>query len=981
MSEDDDGSMWRKMLEKGWNKVAGRKRSRGAIAEASPQASPAEDKSAGLPEAVTEPAAVEPSVAVEPASAEEAPVLVELADAEETLGQEAEESAEAVGDGQDAGAEDAEGAEPLPAGDSEGAEPAPAGDSEGAEPAPAGDFIEIEDGDEDEAMEEEAEEEVEEIAGNDEEMGVVAEEALGGDGDQEPEAGAEEVEAQVEAEVEAGEEADAEAEAGAEAEAEAGAEEVVEVGDEAEVEVASAATPGPSVPAVSKARAKWAPPAVPPSKGVATAKKSAGPNLGASCKAAAVAKSKPSPTAPPGGIARPGTGAAPRGYLFLCNNRTLKECESLRLLGSPMPEMSKMTEGIRPDTNIFLLNFETLLMVGPFAAVGAPQKDIVPHAFGKRFGAQVRVAPMDMEVFEAKLERRIPGGPKTAQEVAELNARLLEGEAKPLGSWGSGEEPPAKRQKMDLSSTDDVVDCDDEGVAGGARGAEFHSAMDDLPDGPQSPGAASSTPNPTPPRAKWGGQVPKALSSMSVPPAKGKSVAVSKLGAGSKGGPAKPSTGPAKALTGPAKPWQPAAGGVGGPAKAWQQAAAGQQAAGGAGGPPKAWQQAAVGQQAAGSAGGPAKAWQQAAGGGHNVAGKAGYVFVCNGGSQRDCEQYRLLGSPATDLEQMKRCIKPDTPIFLFNFETYKMYGPLIASSEPKNNILERAWKGRFPSQLQVSPMNGQLREAKMNQRVSGGPKSPAEVQALMNRLQQGFVNTQSGFNSGARHWNGPKALNDQQHGPKGQPWNGPKNGPKPPPGAPPAAWPQNSGGSAPDQQFGALDKEGRRYDLSRVIVNFANVGATYAEKVLGKKHPERLFDWEGVRKCVKCLTEEHKMKVVGVVFENLWGPDNGQKEKNGIPDDIKRMCDSIEETPRITGRNHKSADDEMTIKCAYRRNCRFMDNDNYRDWLTEMHNEKCRVWLENCQELLQMRYFFDSIGFFDTLDGNIPSGLLAPAA
>ena len=48
-------------------------------------------------------------------------------------------------------------------------------------------------------------------------------------------------------------------------------------------------------------------------------------------------------------------------------------------------------------------------------------------------------------------------------------------------------------------------------------------------------------------------------------------------------------------------------------------------------------------------------------------------------------------------------------------------------------------------------------------------------------------------------------------------------------------------------------------------------------------------------------------------------------KEDWGVPDDIAKMCETIELTPRITGPHHRSADDEMTIQCAYRRNCRFL--------------------------------------------------------
>lgn len=37
--------------------------------------------------------------------------------------------------------------------------------------------------------------------------------------------------------------------------------------------------------------------------------------------------------------------------------------------------------------------------------------------------------------------------------------------------------------------------------------------------------------------------------------------------------------------------------------------------------------------------------------------------------------------------------------------------------------------------------------------------------------------------------------------------------------------------------------------------------------------------------------------------------------------------------------------------------------------------------WLEQCQEFLQMRYFFDSgLGTFNTLDGNLPPKM-PPAA
>merc|ERR1719499_131391 len=198
-----------------------------------------------------------------------------------------------------------------------------------------------------------------------------------------------------------------------------------------------------------------------------------------------------------------------------------------------------------------------------------------------------------------------------------------------------------------------------------------------------------------------------------------------------------------------------------------------------------------------------------------------------------------------------------------------------------------------------------------------------------------------------------------------------------------PGGIPAANNGARKDVQVAGCDKEGRQYDLKTVVVNFCNVGASYAKRVLGKDKNlgHRLFDWEGVRKCVRCLTQDLKLKVVGCIFENYWGPDN-QSSQVPLPNDIRAMCASVQETPSLTGTNHKSADDEMTIKCAYRRNCRFMDNDNYRDWLKEMRDERIRVWLTNSQEMLQMRYFFDTdLGSFDTLDGNVPVGLLAEAS
>ncbi|CAE7470504.1 unnamed protein product [Symbiodinium natans] len=209
-----------------------------------------------------------------------------------------------------------------------------------------------------------------------------------------------------------------------------------------------------------------------------------------------------------------------------------------------------------------------------------------------------------------------------------------------------------------------------------------------------------------------------------------------------------------------------------------------------------------------------------------------------------------------------------------------------------------------------------------------------------------------------------------------------PNNQPHQPAGPPPATLgprPHLSMASPRSQVPEPVDNEGRPFDLERVVVNFANVGATYGVRVLKRdKQTSYLFDYEGVRRCVRHLTQKCKLRVIGVIFENFNGDENGRQVYQ-VPADISAMCESIELTPRLLGQRHKSADDEMTIKCAYRRNCRFLDNDNYQDWRNYLADEAVRTWLLHCQEFLQMKFYFDSgLGDFDILEGNIPAAWLA---
>jgi len=167
-------------------------------------------------------------------------------------------------------------------------------------------------------------------------------------------------------------------------------------------------------------------------------------------------------------------------------------------------------------------------------------------------------------------------------------------------------------------------------------------------------------------------------------------------------------------------------------------------------------------------------------------------------------------------------------------------------------------------------------------------------------------------------------------------------------------------------------DVEGRQYALDYVVVNFADVGARYGEQMLSdtaksvqRGTVDRSFHWQGVRTCLQYLTGVASLKVIGVMPQTpVWydGPMNAVYFVSGIPQDIRELCEHIEETPRIvTGASFKTQE-EMTIKLAYRRNCRILDSSDYSSWVHERHlrEKNIRYWLHRAQEVLHMHYRFN---------------------
>jgi hypothetical protein len=172
---------------------------------------------------------------------------------------------------------------------------------------------------------------------------------------------------------------------------------------------------------------------------------------------------------------------------------------------------------------------------------------------------------------------------------------------------------------------------------------------------------------------------------------------------------------------------------------------------------------------------------------------------------------------------------------------------------------------------------------------------------------------------------------------------------------------------------------------LDRIVVNFANVGFYYGNRFVKDKADEdnNIFHWEGVRRCVRHLTEEEGWIVVGVIPEDFKAldvdPGGGNAKVDKVPNDIRKMCEHVEEIPKDKSRmnaNHKSLDDEATIRLAYRRNCLLLDNDNYRDWFRNLRDEKIRQWLNDSHERVHMKYYFDTgLGIFELLGGSADRG------
>lgn len=117
--------------------------------------------------------------------------------------------------------------------------------------------------------------------------------------------------------------------------------------------------------------------------------------------------------------------------------------------------------------------------------------------------------------------------------------------------------------------------------------------------------------------------------------------------------------------------------------------------------------------------------------------GPNGYVFLCRNATQVECLEAKVFGLSERELERMQSTIVDNTQIFLLNMHSGALVGAFTPVGMPGLNLDPNVFEGNFPAQVKVT-VAGPLRAVKVGQRMSAGPKTPEEVDALMRLLLEG---------------------------------------------------------------------------------------------------------------------------------------------------------------------------------------------------------------------------------------------------
>ena len=126
------------------------------------------------------------------------------------------------------------------------------------------------------------------------------------------------------------------------------------------------------------------------------------------------------------------------GFVFMCNKKTEKEVFDRQLFGLPRKVFGSMQRDIGPGTLLFLLNFQTRVVIGVFRPRGKAQLNIVPEAWKnigrQRFPAQVRFEnywpgwafrPVHERDLSIRGLRKLKQGPLSPRLASELARQLI----------------------------------------------------------------------------------------------------------------------------------------------------------------------------------------------------------------------------------------------------------------------------------------------------------------------------------------------------------------------------------------------------------------------------------------------------------------------------------------------------------------------------------------------------------------------------
>eukprot|EP00927_Polykrikos_kofoidii_P009485 TRINITY_DN13951_c0_g1_i1.p1 TRINITY_DN13951_c0_g1~~TRINITY_DN13951_c0_g1_i1.p1 ORF type:complete len:733 (+),score=115.05 TRINITY_DN13951_c0_g1_i1:121-2319(+) len=470
------------------------------------------------------------------------------------------------------------------------------------------------------------------------------------------------------------------------------------------------------------------------------------------------------------------------GYVFVCNNDTQRDCMNLKVLGSPASELPDMERCIRPGTQLMLFNIESFSLIGTFVAIGAPGSSLVPDAFGGRFTAQVRVALLEAPVVQTTIGRRLTAGSRSASEWKALRVELhskgsVAADGGVQDAWtarlGSAplvsRENPAKRKFVKSEPVDWAND--------GRRHSSHDSSLW-LADGKQKYARTKS----------WPSQPVVSMASL-------RSVAHGYvflctnatqqecLSSDLFGSPSWELVQMTRFIGKDTKVFLfntesfklvGTFGAVGVPQQSINPEAFGGKFSAHLSvqrrtdsllettltnrihnGPKTVEEVKALESQlqAADSSMANVALEVQRQSSTKEIlpaprvdsrltasarGGETGYVFLCTYATQYECEVLELLGAPASELPQLQRCLTPSSRIFLFNTDCLKLMGEFVATAPPDEDIIPGAFGGHLKAHVRIALATQPLHEVKLDQWISAGPKSAAQVRALAAHLRRG---------------------------------------------------------------------------------------------------------------------------------------------------------------------------------------------------------------------------------------------------